>query len=166
MNQKLLFQESKCWKNQIIRGCWRWRFSTCLSCRWRRRWCWGWPWVCLRVWGWARSSSSHSTSDDARTLSITPENQKVVTSQKVNRKVKSNSFISGRLERYFVAMEWWWSYFPNDGGAMVFENSHHRWFLVGSTIGNDGFSMIFQFWGPMKKKRLFCDKLKFTTNCR
>ena len=32
---------------------------------------------------------------------------------------------------------------------MVFENSHHhhRWFLAGSTIGSDGFSMVFPILG-------------------
>ena len=45
----------------------------------------------------------------------------------------------------FVLMEWWWSYFPNDGMAMVFENvspspfgginHRQRWFF-------DGFSNV------------------------
>ena len=53
--------------------------------------------------------------------------------------------------QFFKAMEWRWLFFSNDGMAMVFENSHHnhRWFLAGSTNGSDGFSMVFQFWGPM-----------------
>ena len=46
-------------------------------------------------------------------------------------------------------MEWRWLFFSNDGMAMVFENSHHhhRWFLAGSTIGSDGFSMVFPILG-------------------
>ena len=51
--------------------------------------------------------------------------------------------------QFFKAMEWRWLFFSNDGMAMVFENSHHhhRWFLAGSTIGNDGFSMVFPILG-------------------
>ena len=45
----------------------------------------------------------------------------------------------------FKAMEWWWVFFSNDGMAMVFENSHHHhwWNGTCSTIGSDGFSMVF-----------------------
>ena len=51
--------------------------------------------------------------------------------------------------QFFKAMEWRWLFFSNDGMAMVFENSHHhhRWFLAGSTIGSDGFSMVFPILG-------------------
>ena len=51
--------------------------------------------------------------------------------------------------QFFKAMEWRWLFFSNDGMAMVFENSHHhhRWFLAGSTIGSDGFSMDFPILG-------------------
>ena len=62
-----------------------WRFSTCLSCRWRRRWCWGWPWGCPRVWGWAKNSWSHSTSFDAHTQSIKPGGM-------LNKNLSSNSW--------------------------------------------------------------------------
>ena len=51
--------------------------------------------------------------------------------------------------QFFKAMEWRWLFFSNDGMAMVFENSHHhhQWFLAGSTIGSDGFSMVFPILG-------------------
>ena len=50
---------------------------------------------------------------------------------------------------FFKAKEWRRLFFSNDGMAMVFENSHHhhRWFLAGSTIGSDGFSMVFPILG-------------------
>ena len=51
--------------------------------------------------------------------------------------------------QFFKAMEWRWLFFSNDGMAMVIENSHHhhRWFLAGSTIGNDGFFNGFSNFG-------------------
>ena len=51
--------------------------------------------------------------------------------------------------QFLKVMEWRWLFFSNDGMAMVFENSyhHHRWFLAGSTIGSDGFSMVFPILG-------------------
>ena len=79
--------------------------------------------------------------------------------------------------QFFKATEWQWLFFSNDGMAMVFENSHHhhRWFLAGSTIGSNGFSMVFQFWGPMVHngfwKRAFnnaffsSQTMKFATKC-
>ena len=58
--------------------------------------------------------------------------------------------------QFFVAMEWWWSYFPNDGMAMVFENflpspsmvfgginHRQRWFFDGFAIfGNQWLTMV------------------------
>ena len=59
----------------------------------------------------------------------------------------------GRIDwsdgQFFMAMEWWWLFFSSDGMAMVLKISHHHhwWFLVGSTIGNNGFSMVFSNFG-------------------
>ena len=76
--------------------------------------------------------------------------------------------------QFFKAMEWRWLFFSNDGMAMVIENSHHhhRWFLAGSTIGSDVFSMVFpilgtngsrwlimRFFSQKKMKFALCPKL-------
>ena len=47
--------------------------------------------------------------------------------------------------QFLMAMEWRWLLFSSDGMVMVlkFSHHHHCWFLVGSTIGNNGFSMVF-----------------------
>ena len=62
--------------------------------------------------------------------------------------------IKGKIDwsdgQLFVPMEWWWSYIPNDGMAMVFENvspspsmvfggiNHwQRWFFDGFPISRD-----------------------------
>ena len=66
-------------------------------------------------------------------------------------RMREKSIVCTRPER--------WSIFQGNGMAMVvflqrwnrvgFENSHHhhRWFLAGSTIGSDGFSMVFPILG-------------------
>ena len=53
--------------------------------------------------------------------------------------------------QFFMAMEWRWLFFSSDEMAMVLKISHHHqwWFLVGSTIGNNGFSMVFEILRAM-----------------
>ena len=71
--------------------------------------------------------------------------------------------------QFFVAMEWWWFYFPNDGMSMVFEkfspstsmvfggiNHWQRWFF-------DGFPILRDQWLTMvteEEKRVFWDNLQ------
>ena len=67
--------------------------------------------------------------------------------------------------QFFKSMEWRWLFFSNDGMAMVIENSHHhhRWFLSGSTIGSDDFSIVFPILGTNGSQWLqteICDKLR------
>ena len=59
--------------------------------------------------------------------------------------------IKHNLGQFFMVMEWWWLFFSSDGMAMVLKISHHHhwWFLVGSTIGNNGFLMVFQWFFPI-----------------
>ena len=82
---------------------------------------------------------------------------------------------SSKLDRsdgqFFKGMEWGWLFFSNDGMAMVFENSHHhhRWFLAGSTIGSDGFSMVFPILGTNGSRWLqteICDKLRLNKDIK
>ena len=53
----------------------------------------------------------------------------------------------------------------DNGMAIVFEKfyHHHQWFLVGSTIGYDGFSMVFPILrtnGSQWLQTEICDKLR------
>ena len=59
--------------------------------------------------------------------------------------VKSWCHLDWSDGQFFMAMECRWVFFSSDGMAMVLKISHHHhwWFLVGSTIGNNGFSMVF-----------------------
>ena len=74
----------------------------------------------------------------------------------------------------FVPMEWWWSYFPNAGMAMVFENVSPSPSMVFGGINHrqqwffDGFSNFLDQWLTMvtKEKRVFCNKINFTTHRR
>ena len=57
-------------------------------------------------------------------------------------------------DQLFVAMEWWWSYFPNDGMAMVLEN-----FPPSPSMLFGGFH---NFWEPIVNNGhcLYVPKLK------
>ena len=75
---------------------------------------------------------------------------KAIKIEQLDRWQRHSLWVDWNDGQFFVAMEWWWSYFPNDGMAMVFENfspspsmvfgginHQQRWFFDGFSIFGD-----------------------------